>query len=29
MKNKSDGDTRNFTPIRFALLCTAILLSMA
>ncbi|EHC52249.1 penicillin-binding protein 2, partial [Salmonella enterica subsp. enterica serovar Hvittingfoss str. A4-620] len=29
MKKKSDGDTRNFTPIRFALLCTAILLSMA
>ncbi|MGU6537183.1 hypothetical protein ACV2DC_08725, partial [Salmonella enterica subsp. enterica serovar Panama] len=26
MKKKSDGDTRNFTPIRFALLCTAILL---
>ncbi|WP_432214766.1 hypothetical protein, partial [Salmonella enterica] len=26
-KKKRDGDTRNITPIRFALLCTAILLS--
>lgn len=28
MKKKNDGDTRNFTPIRFVLLCVAILLSL-
>ncbi|HGX3574485.1 TPA: peptidoglycan glycosyltransferase FtsI [Citrobacter koseri] len=28
MKKKSDGTVRNFAPIRFALLCVAILLSM-
>ncbi|WP_434218355.1 hypothetical protein, partial [Escherichia coli] len=26
MKKKNDGDARNFTPVRFALLCVAILL---
>ncbi|HBZ8693407.1 TPA: peptidoglycan glycosyltransferase FtsI [Citrobacter freundii] len=28
MKKKNDGDARNFTPVRFALLCVAILLSL-
>lgn len=28
MKKKSDGAVRNFAPIRFVLLCVAILLSM-
>lgn len=28
MKKRNDGDTRNFTPVRFALLCVAILLSL-
>jgi len=28
VKKKNDGDARNFTPVRFALLCVAILLSL-
>ena len=28
MKKKNEGDARNFTPVRFALLCVAILLSL-
>ncbi|WP_219372126.1 peptidoglycan glycosyltransferase FtsI [Citrobacter sp. Colony475] len=28
MKKKNDGNARNFTPVRFALLCVAILLSL-